>query len=162
MNAVRFCQHPVTELRWRNRKVKLIGRQCLECGAAVNANWIPHFIARQECADLDELADWAEEPSTRPVESLALFGIESTFKTPDVRVDRDDYEIYLRSDTWKRRRAKILERCGGVCEGCLTERAHDVHHKTYRHYKQEFAFELIALCRACHQRIHGKDASNAA
>lgn len=68
--------------------------------------------------------------------------------------NREAYDDYLRSDAWKRRAAKILNRAQGICEGCLTNPASEVHHLTYAHLGREFAFELVALCRACHARIH--------
>lgn len=68
--------------------------------------------------------------------------------------NRASYDDYLRSDTWRRRAAKIIQRAGGLCEGCLTNRASQVHHLTYAHLGDEFAFELIALCGKCHARIH--------
>jgi 5-methylcytosine-specific restriction endonuclease McrA len=69
-----------------------------------------------------------------------------------------EYADYLRSPVWKRRAAKIMERARGVCEGCLTNQAQEVHHLTYAHVKDEFAFELVALCSSCHRRWHGRDA----
>ena len=68
--------------------------------------------------------------------------------------NREAYSDYLRSDAWKRRAAKIMQRANDVCEGCLTNRASEVHHLTYAHLGCEFAFELVALCRSCHARIH--------
>lgn len=70
--------------------------------------------------------------------------------------NRQSYEDYLRSDDWKRRAAKILARACGVCEGCLTNAAAEVHHLTYDHIGAEFAFELVALCTHCHRRYHGR------
>jgi hypothetical protein len=70
--------------------------------------------------------------------------------------NRDSYADYLRSDAWKRRRDKILKRAGGLCEGCLTNSAHEVHHLTYAHKGNEFAFELVALCPPCHSRLHSE------
>lgn len=70
--------------------------------------------------------------------------------------NREAYSDYLRSDAWKRRAAKIMQRANHTCEGCLTNPATEVHHLTYAHVGHEFAFELVALCRACHHRIHSE------
>jgi 5-methylcytosine-specific restriction endonuclease McrA len=51
-------------------------------------------------------------------------------------------------------RAKVIKRAGGICEGCLTCAATDVHHLTYRNLFAEFMFQLVALCRGCHDRVH--------
>lgn len=72
--------------------------------------------------------------------------------------NREAYSDYLRSDAWKRRAAKIMQRAGGTCEGCLTLPATEVHHLTYAHLGREFAFELVALCGSCHHRIHSEPA----
>jgi len=68
------------------------------------------------------------------------------------------YDGYLTTDAWRRRREKVLERAGGVCEGCGERRAVQVHHRTYAHVGDEFLFELVALCTPCHKRLHGKTA----
>jgi len=67
------------------------------------------------------------------------------------------YQDYLRSPQWKRKAAAIMDRAGGKCEGCLGRDAEEVHHTTYAHIFNEFAFELLALCSPCHRRFHGKD-----
>lgn len=43
-----------------------------------------------------------------------------------------------------------------LCEGCGKARATQVHHKTYRNLGDEFLFELVALCDACHKRLRAK------
>ena len=42
----------------------------------------------------------------------------------------------------------------GVCEACGEVRATEVHHLTYKHIGSEFLWELVAICRACHERYH--------
>jgi hypothetical protein len=70
---------------------------------------------------------------------------------------RSEYGEHLASDTWKDMRAKVMRRAGNTCEGCLAAPADEVHHKTYAHVRAEFAFELVALCSACHVRLHSGD-----
>ena len=66
-----------------------------------------------------------------------------------------DYSRYLLSPAWRNKRFRVLERAGGVCEGCGERRATEVHHVTYRHVGNEFLWELRAVCGECHSRIHG-------
>ena len=66
-----------------------------------------------------------------------------------------EHQLYLTSSEWRMKRKLVLERCRSVCEGCGTQIAVEVHHVTYRHWKREFLFELVGLCRACHQRLEG-------
>lgn len=63
------------------------------------------------------------------------------------------YKSYMVSAEWQAKRALVLKRCGCLCEGCGTAKAVEVHHITYRHFGSEFLFELLGLCRACHDRI---------
>ena len=64
------------------------------------------------------------------------------------------YQSYLQSPEWERRRRLVLKRCGEVCEGCGEARATQVHHITYENFGAEFLFELMGLCRSCHERLH--------
>lgn len=67
------------------------------------------------------------------------------------------YSVYLRSQQWHRMRQKVLDRDGNLCQSCLTNTATHVHHLSYELYNQigkSAAFELVAICRSCHQQIH--------
>jgi len=141
------CKHEFTEIRFRNRSVGMIGRQCVECGRRVGG-WIKH----SEIGDLSGIQDWIEEGHTGPANDSSVELVDPSGSSSFV--DREKYAAYLASDLWTRRRNKVMDRCGGVCEGCMTNKATDVHHLTYRHVYNEFAFELVALCRSCHERAH--------
>ncbi len=65
-----------------------------------------------------------------------------------------NYQAYLRSDKWRAKRTLVMEREGGICQGCQMARADEVHHKTYAHVEDELLFELVALCSPCHRRCH--------
>lgn len=71
----------------------------------------------------------------------------------ELRQRREQYNAYLRSDSWKRRREKVLRRAGGTCEACLERPAVQVHHVTYEHIFNEPCFELRAVCIQCHDAI---------
>jgi hypothetical protein len=73
-----------------------------------------------------------------------------------------EYSAYLRSPTWCSLRQRVLRRANGVCEACLERRATQVHHRTYDHVFAEFAFELAAVCDACHARLHPREDEAAA
>lgn len=69
-----------------------------------------------------------------------------------------DYNKYMTSDEWHKLRNMVVNRDGGVCQICGRQ-AEVVHHMTYAHFKTEFPFELISLCRECHHReYHSPDA----
>jgi hypothetical protein len=64
------------------------------------------------------------------------------------------YKDHLKSEFWKKTRIKVINRAGGLCEGCLEREATDIHHQTYEHLGYEFMFELLAVCDSCHRRLH--------
>lgn len=97
-----------------------------------------HDRQRQRWREQAELRKQALAPSTSP--------------TPRV-----DYHQYITSQEWWARRELVMRRAGGICEGCGTARAVEVHHMTYDHLGAEFLWELRAVCRACHARFHDKD-----
>lgn len=66
-----------------------------------------------------------------------------------------EYRQYLESADWATMRNRVLERDKHLCQGCLRERATQVHHLSYKNLRREFAFELISVCDTCHERIHG-------
>lgn len=66
------------------------------------------------------------------------------------------YRAYLRTPEWQERRLLVLQRAGYICEGCLKAPATQVHHMSYEHCGDEFAWELRAVCDPCHDRYHGK------
>lgn len=70
-------------------------------------------------------------------------------------ISKEEYAEYLQSEDWWERRTLVVERANGRCEGCRKAEAVDVHHLSYEHVTAEFLFELVALCAACHERIHG-------
>lgn len=72
---------------------------------------------------------------------------------------RDEYSAYLLTPEWKSKRARVLKRASGICEGCGINRATEVHHLNYKHIFKEFLFDLVAVCDDCHERIHEKKAS---
>lgn len=73
----------------------------------------------------------------------------------------DDYNRYLASPQWQRKRQRVLERdshrCQAQLDGC-TGRATEAHHRGgYRYVQNEPLFELIALCHHCHDQITQMD-----
>jgi len=67
-----------------------------------------------------------------------------------------EYAAYLQSDHWKDIRQRALVRDRFLCQGCLRDKATEVHHLTYAHRGDELLFELISLCDPCHERAHSK------
>jgi len=63
---------------------------------------------------------------------------------------------YLESTAWDERRSAVLQRDKFQCQARLdrcTSKATQVHHLSYRHWRNEPLFDLISVCERCHQEI---------
>jgi hypothetical protein len=65
---------------------------------------------------------------------------------------------YLQSPLWQSKRELILRRDNYTCQRCQSATATDVHHITYHNLGNEYNFELVSVCRRCHDIIHGRTA----
>lgn len=125
--------------------------QCLACGERIGN---PVKVADRNSVPP---ADLAIAPTRRKEwiaarEALAAKYIDQS-NAKDAQFWKD-YDAYLQTPAWKARRAKVLKRCGGICEGCGDRPATVVHHRTYEHVFDELLFELVGLCEPCHQKVH--------
>lgn len=69
-----------------------------------------------------------------------------------------DYKTYLRSRSWQCRRIVALMEADYKCRLCGKAKQLDVHHNNYKSLGNESKSDLIALCRSCHSKFHGKGA----
>lgn len=156
------CDH--SESRLTRRQVGRGGvqhvMQCTRCGKAVS-NPISGAAARQMSAgapipafDTDLMNRWERDHTQAYEQADRRYAQRQAGRQTDFW---KWYKAYLQSPEWAARRRKVMARAGGVCEGCGDHRAVHVHHTTYQHVGQEFLFELLALCEACHDRIHAED-----
>jgi hypothetical protein len=65
------------------------------------------------------------------------------------------YNEYLGTDEWRRLRQLVFKRDNGICQGCYSAPATQVHYLTYRNVSQEFLWELVAVRDEWHDRYHG-------
>ena len=144
------CEHVVTQLtlrRIRGGGIQYV-QQCLRCGGSVGSA-VPHSKVQTLPTD------WDETLNERWTASVRATIAESRRAETDDR--RARYAAYLDTTQWKQKRAAVLQRERSICQGCGSNRACDVHHLTYAHVGKELLFELVALCRACHDVVHGID-----
>lgn len=151
--ATQHCKHEISEARRFTNKNGAIAvvAQCLRCGARAGNS------LKVSDRDSFSLAD-----PTLEVEFLAELKVARdavAIKHIDQFAAQEDdfwakYDAYLQTPEWRMRRAKVMSRCGGACEGCLEKSATEVHHLTYDHVFDEFLFELVGMCANCHSRIH--------
>lgn len=155
------CHHPhPIIIRWVNAGSQTVYNwYCQDCGCQLSPG-IKSYLA--EAHGVTAIAKDSLASRSRAYEAQRRARLDTIVSEAAERAqpgNREEYDDYLRSPAWKRRVAKIMHRAGGVCEGCLTNPAEHVHHLTYAHRGNEFAFELVALCVACHSRIHRQEAA---
>lgn len=142
-------------------------RQCAQCGANLNAVKKSSFHVEEIEAmpPYDEaLQDERYREMTKKLEDLRE-GLLARQRAAQQARDSswwNWYNQYLTSPEWRQKRAAVMSRADGICEGCGIGRASQVHHLTYKHVGNEFLFELAAVCDACHQRLHDDQAHDAA
>lgn len=74
------------------------------------------------------------------------------------------YEDLLKTEEWKEKRQKILNRDNNKCVYCGKTHNLQVHHKYYSKYPNGFRVypwnypddALITLCDECHKKVHNK------
>jgi 5-methylcytosine-specific restriction endonuclease McrA len=151
------CSHTRKELRQKRNRGGAIQYidQCLQCGTSVG-------LFRKHSPELINVPTWDEK--LEPNYTAAKQSERAAIIQKHVRIQRNrsigfwkQYNEYLQSDEWVQRRAKVLERASGQCEGCRTKRATQIHHLTYAHVFKEFLFELVAICDDCHKTLHTDD-----
>jgi 5-methylcytosine-specific restriction endonuclease McrA len=146
------CAHESSKLCVRTVKGggKQYVRQCLRCGDAVsNPIKAEAALAEKGGGALPSFDEELQRSWAQTVRASA-----ELIKNSDDSAFWDAYEKYLASSEWKAKRARVLERAAGVCEGCGETEATQIHHISYEHVGAEFLFELVAVCDACHERLH--------
>lgn len=65
----------------------------------------------------------------------------------------DELSNYYKTDKWKAKRLKVLERDNYTCKACETNKATQVHHLSYHFFANEPLFDLVSVCVPCHEKI---------
>lgn len=157
LDMLNHCGHRRLEIRYRGavNKTKMYTRQCLDCGKIIppeSGMWIkksdvPKIETIKPIDDNLPIIISATDQSLRNSLQLSLEAAKHDHMS-------GQYHAYLMSPEWKEKRDRVMKRANGLCEGCLKKQAENVHHKTYANIYNEFLFELVALCRDCHDKIH--------
>jgi len=69
---------------------------------------------------------------------------------------KQEYQKYLNSKEWKKKRKETIEAAGGKCQLCNSDHRLHVHHRTYDNVRNEQPGDLIVLCSNCHAKFHDK------
>lgn len=150
----RACRHPNVRVVTRvtaDERIQ-IRKQCLICGelrgGAVKRANVPADVPPED-KDLRARYQQARREEWESIEQKHIR------KQKAHEADWwENYDRYLASPQWALVREKVLKRANRICEGCLERPASEVHHLTYAHVENELIFELVALCKPCHARLH--------
>lgn len=147
------CQHEQTALRKRvvrGGAVQYV-HQCQRCGESQRQP-LAKAKALRECGGVEPppfdnalVESWEQRRNESAASINERFSKSAFFA---------QYDEYLKSSAWARRRQLVLKRAQGTCEGCGERPPVQVHHLTYEHVSNEYLFELVALCDQCHERLH--------
>lgn len=130
---------------------------CAKCGTKLSAN-IPKVLAmsvQEEGVTGQIMLERSNAYEQKRRDALILIETEAADRCQ--KANREAYGNHLDSDYWRILSQRVMRRAQNVCEGCLSQTADHVHHLTYEHIGAEFAFELVALCAECHERVHSLD-----
>lgn len=145
------CAHECWAVRMRlAAHGEIFAKQCLSCGGLVGT-WLKRDAAL--ALSRGAPAPWDESLARAWLDRRAA--AEEAARAAERKAWWTRYRAYMRGPEWARVRAKVFARAKNACEGCGEAKAHAVHHMTYEHLGAEFLWELVALCEACHARVHG-------
>lgn len=125
---------------------KAIKKQCLVCGFTSSNNF-----------KLSLVESWDSLPEFSENLRESYYNKQSEKRKKEFLNKKEEwfvgYSEYLKSESWLTKRTLVLKRDGNLCQSCLTNKAVQVHHLTYKHVFNEPLFELISICKACHDLI---------
>ena len=154
LDATKGCAHIHAELRYITDSLgrKLWVQQCLDCGARTHKGWLP--TPPRAVAEAAKPLDTDAEGAFLRRQSVENRKIYQTKR----QAEHIEYEKYINtSPDWKDRRDLVMKRAGGICEACLWAAAVHAHHVSYSFLYDEILWELRAVCRNCHMKIHGRE-----
>lgn len=165
---------------WKSIKKKIRRRdknQCRICFYSKNLN-VHHMtyrrIFKENCNDLillckrchDKLHKISKSKGINYFEAFRI--LKNKFRCKiytNEQIEREDresekdehrkkYYDYINSEEWKIKRAQVIERDGGRCRACLSNKYLNIHHLTYDRVFNESLNDLITVCHECHCKIH--------
>lgn len=132
--------------------------QCGKCGRSRSG-----ALKRADFAHWQDFPKWDDERVERHRRRITehLDGFREAAVNRQVQAEeafesrRREYREWLSTSAeWRALRWRVLTRAERRCEACLNATAGDVHHLTYRLGRLPPAWELRAVCRNCHDRLH--------
>lgn len=155
--ACRSCGASSSALRRKDARNggRMFAFQCAICGASTSS-----WLKRELITDPEAIPPWDESLRGEYWRRTDADRQQKFEAERDLR--RVEYHAYLKTPKWKAIAQRVNKRANGICEGCGLLPLSEVHHLTYDHVGDEFLFELVGLCSACHARYHGQERQGAA
>lgn len=132
---------------------KRLTKQCLKCGLHNG-----EVFKNNTVQNINDLPLFNEELKEEYYKKSQLEYQQK--RESERRAWLQNYSLYLDSQKWHDKRKKVLERDKYLCQGCLSNKATQVHHLSYKNVYNEMLFELISVCNKCHETIHNNEKTN--
>ena len=126
-------------------------RRCLAYTSTCKASDIKR--AGGDPADVPERVD-------RDILQLAIYNLDQAIRdSQKLAITKEwwaRYSAYLETPRWRKKSAAVMER-DALCGACNKRPPTEAHHLTYRHLGNEPLFDLVGVCRPCHEKITAMD-----
>ncbi len=171
------CTHETSEHRISYDALKRprIALQCIICGRRVSNDISPKTFSREAIAAMppwdrnlqrsvqveSKKAKFERQQFERQVQRDLKKALKNGEHIRQNAERQSAYNDYLKSEKWQNLRRKALARADSRCEGCGDKPATDVHHLTYERFGNEMLFDLVAVCKDCHKKIHQQSKATA-
>ena len=137
---------------------KQLRKQCLNCGKAEGTIYKHSVVEYIDKLPLFNEALRASYDSILQEMYNKQYEDIKDQKQKDFEIEREkrkqQYANYLKSYEWKRKHDFIMNKYGYRCVLCFKP-AVNIHHLTYDRVFLEDERDLIALCKNCHEFVHG-------
>jgi len=146
---IKCLSHKMEYVRFKREDgIENLRQQCFCCGEVsrdLKKSLVKNFYELNEC-----------DYSIRDLKFEFLKEVRDNLDKIKNQEAWNEYDNYLNSDKWKLKRKKVLERDNYLCQACLTSKAQEIHHLTYENIYDEPLYQLISVCKRCHDKIESK------
>lgn len=158
-NFIKCENHKLEYVKFKNSCGSLhLKKQCFQCGQLEG-----RYYAKKEVLNFNNLPD-ADLILAEKFENIDYEKVNNIYKRYEEKRKKikkekslneflEQHTEYLKTIEWKKKRNLVLNRDNYICQSCLECEATQVHHKSYRYWKNEPLFELISVCDKCHDSI---------
>jgi 5-methylcytosine-specific restriction endonuclease McrA len=94
-----------------------------------------------------------EQHETQRKKAMEEFLLRREEKDKEWRALYNEH-VTLMSPKWKDLRERVIRRDKNICQGCLMAPIEHVHHFTYANLGDELLYQLVGLCKKCHNKAH--------